>query len=133
TDTSLNFETSEQVTLNDQQQSSDGRTQIAIDEFKVSKLQFDLATRSGGKRGYIFFDTDEQSFSGSFRQVDGDDGVALFFSEGSFAQDRYLEFDNFIFVENRSGTMRCPGRSDLEIRAEGVWFDADFILDQLCQ
>ncbi|MGJ8670998.1 MAG: hypothetical protein ACSHXK_16060, partial [Oceanococcus sp.] len=47
TDTSLNFETSEQVTLNYQQQSSDGRTQSAIDEFKVSKLQFDLATRSG--------------------------------------------------------------------------------------
>ena len=99
----------------------------------MSKLQFDLATRSGGKRGYVFFDTDEQGFSGSFLQVDGDDGVALVFSEGSFAQDRYLEFDNFIFIEDLSGTMRCPGHRDLEIRAEGVWFDANFILDQLCQ
>lgn len=133
TDTSLAFLASEPLTINYRQRSTDGREETAIDNFVVQYLQVDVGIRSGGKRGYVFFDTDEHAFSGSFRQVDGDSGLAMQFSEGSFAQDRYVEYDDYIFIEERSGSMRCPGRSDLEIRVEGVWIDADFILDQVCQ
>ncbi len=133
TDTSLAFEASEPLTINYRQRSADGREETAIDDFFVQYLQVDVGIRSGGKRGYIFFDTNGHAFSGSLRQVDGDSGLAMRFSEGSFAEDRYVEYDDFIFIEERSGSMRCPGRSDLEIRTQGVWINADFILDQVCQ
>ena len=133
TDTSMAFEASEPLTINYRQRSADGKEEMAIDDFYVQYLQVDVGIRSGGKRGYIFFDTNGHAFSGSLRQVDGDSGLAMQFSEGSFAEDRYVEYDDYILIEERSGSMRCPGRTDLEIRAEGVWFDADFILDQVCQ
>lgn len=133
TDASIDFRASGPMGLNYRQRSRDGRRETAIDDMRLERLVVNAGTRSGGSSGYVYFDTQGKAFSGSLLQRDGDSGMYLSFSEGTFAQERVVRYKNFVQVDERSGKMQCPGREELEVRSGGVWYDLGFVLDQLCQ
>ena len=133
TKASLAISASEHMLVNYRQRSADGQRETAMTDLFVRDLHVDAGARGGFKEGYVYFDTRGATFSGSVLQRNRDSGLYLSFSEGTFAEERVMRFKNFIETDERSGTMRCPGREQLEILTGGLWYDADFILDQLCQ
>ena len=133
TDSSIAFSASESMRLNFHQRSADGSKEIQISELVLQHLNVDLGTQQGARRGYLYFDTQGANFHGSLRQLDGDGGLYLRFSDGTWAEGRRLRFKNYIQIDQRSGSMRCPGREELEVRSGGRWYDLDFVLDELCQ
>lgn len=133
TDASIAFNASESMLLNYQQRSQDGEQEIAVNDLRVKNLVVDAGTRSGSSRGYVYFDTRGDAFGGTVLQRNGDSGIYLSFSEGTFARERVVRYKNFIQIDERSGKMQCPGREELEVRSGGLWFDFGFLLDQLCQ
>lgn len=133
TDASIAFSASESMVVNYQQRSQDGQQEIAVNDLRVENLVVDAGTRSGSSRGYVYFDTQGDAFGGTVLQRNGDSGIYLSFSEGTFARERVVRYKNFIEIDERSGKMQCPGREELEIRSGGLWFDFGFLLDQLCQ
>ena len=130
---SINFTASETMQVNYLQRSTDGRKEIAIRDLRLSELALDAGVSSSASKGYIYVDTANQAFHGTFLQRDGDSGLYLQFSEGTHAEARRVRYKNFIQIDERSGTMQCPGREELEVRTGGVWIDFGFVLDQLCQ
>ena len=133
TDASIAFSASETMRVNYHQRSADGRKEIAITDLVMQHLEVDAGTQQGAKRGYVYFDTQGTGFYGSLLQRDGSSGLYLSFSEGTHAVERKVRYKNFIQVDQRIGSMQCPGKESLEVRSGGSWYDLDFLLDQLCQ
>lgn len=130
---SVLFEASEAIRLNYAQRSRDGREELTIRELNLTFLALDAGLSSSGSKGYLYMDTAGENFYGSILQRDGDSGMSLQFSDGTHAEQRRIRFKNYVQIDQRSGTMQCPGRESLDVRAGGRWYDFDFVLDALCQ
>jgi hypothetical protein len=48
-------------------------------------------------------------------------------------EGRLVTWKNYIQIDRTDGSMHCPGRQDLSIKAGGRFYDADFVVDTLCQ
>ncbi len=131
TDFSIALSASEPMVIN-YLESGPSDDEIQLDNVAVTDLFVDGGGRSGFKEGYLFFDTNSHEFSGYIQDRSGSGGVRLELNPGTHAEDRSLTWKTYINFGNKRGTMHCTGDADLFIRSGGRWYDADFVIDELC-
>ncbi len=131
TQSSLSFQADEPVLLNYRAQQ--GEAQALVEDMIVQALAVDFGASGSFRKGYVWFDTDDQLFQGRVRREDPRRGFDLRFGPQTQAQDRLVTWKNYIQTDRREGSMRCPGGADLALKIDGRFYDADFVVDTLCQ
>ncbi len=131
TQSSLSLRADEPVLLNYQAWQGDER--VLVEDMIVEALAVDFGASGSFRKGYVWFDTDERLFQGRIRREDPRRGFDLSFGPQTRAQDRLVTWKNYIQTDRREGSMRCPGGADLALKVDGRFYDADFVVDTLCQ